>query len=68
MARRGAPDQWQARAPFWISLAVSAMTGFVTVKVQLAGLEARQAVVTHQRDRDIDDLRTRMMAERSRCP
>ena len=66
MTRR-APETWHARAPFWIGLALTGLGGFVTVKAQLSGIEARQAIAPDMRNREIDAIQARLLALESRC-
>jgi hypothetical protein len=62
MARRKA-EPWSARAPFWVSLALTALAGFVTVKEQLAAAQAR-----HEASQaTVADIRQRLTALESRC-
>lgn len=63
--RRG-PEPWHARAPFWVGLALTAVSGFVTLKVQIASLEARQAETPAQ-IRELDLVNARLAALEARC-
>ena len=63
MARKGSPESWQARAPFWIGLALTAVSGLITVKSQLSAMEARHEA----RNREVATIQARLMAVESRC-
>lgn len=63
MARRGKAEPWQARAPFWIGLAMTAVGGFVTVKSQLSAMEARHEA----RNREVAVIQARLTVVESRC-
>lgn len=60
---RGKAEPWHARAPFWIGLALTALTGFVTVREQLAIANAR-----HEASQTAAaDIHRRLTALESRC-
>lgn len=62
MARKAA-ESWHARAGFWITLAVTAVTGFGVLQARLAVSEAM-----HQSSqRELADIRARIAAWESRC-
>lgn len=61
---KGSPEPWHARAPFWIGLALTALGGFVTVKVQIAANEVR----FEERTREVENIHRRLTALESRCP
>ena len=56
-------DPWHARAPMWIALALTAVTGFGVQQGRLAAAEARHEAGT----RDISDIRSRITALEARC-
>lgn len=61
---RGKAETWHARAPFWIGLAVTALTGYVTVREQLATANARYEAARIE----AADIHRRLTALESRCP
>lgn len=63
MASPGERETWHARAPFWIGLALTAVSGFSVLQARLAVAEARHEAAAGQ----FATVNARLAALEARC-